>query len=141
MFAPFHRSWVPFGLVSWPYGAKPALFRLIDAARVMAVLAISRPPVVTMPAPCTVPLPVIVVPDTAPVEATDPTAAAPETERLLPWIAPVTVTSDPARLPSAATFPVMVRLPPPEMSPVASIVLAFSRGFPLKSTPAGFKTG
>jgi hypothetical protein len=122
-------------------------------ALVIAVFVMSNPAVVTRPAPWTVLLPVMVVPETAPVEATDPTAAAPVIERLSPCsspglkglgnvatdkdppvIAPVTATSDPDRLPETVNEP-------PEMSPVASIVEAFSRGFPAKSTPPGFNTG
>ena len=46
--APFQVRATPSGLVREPYGAKPELLMATDAARVIAVLAISTPPCAVM---------------------------------------------------------------------------------------------
>ena len=46
--APFQVRATPSGEVKEPYGAKPELLMATDAARVIAVLAISRPPLAVM---------------------------------------------------------------------------------------------
>jgi hypothetical protein len=125
MVAPFHVRATPSGDVRLPYGANPALEIPTEAARVMAVLIISSPPVVETDPADTVPAVVTEPPDRFPVAAiVVPEVIAPVAERvavLIPFrvIGPAPVVLSPEQMmdEAPASRPPVSVIAPPAISP------------------------